>query len=360
MGRTIEAAVQVALDGFLDLASQAAGAGASGPGDPPREGAYDLGRGEARHGRSMESLLAAYRIGARAAWRELSGMAVDEGLPAHTLADFAELLFAYIDELSASSAAGHAGELASSGLQQRRHLERLGRSLLAGGSRPVLEAAAMRADWPPPRTLTAVILPESRARAALAVLDPRTLGPVDEVPGLESGDHTVLLVPEVEGVARAALLQSLRGRRAVVGPARPWLQGQSSYLRALRALGLDPRRPGSDPGAGMPVDTERLLVELVLGADAEAVADLRAQVLAPLAALRPAVAEKLSQTLRSWLLHHGRRADIAAELFVHPQTVRYRMGQLRELYGERLEDPQVVLEMTVALGAGAPGARRNA
>jgi DNA-binding PucR family transcriptional regulator len=110
----------------------------------------------------------------------------------------------------------------------------------------------------------------------------------------------------------------------------------------------------------MPVDTERLLVELVLGADAEAVADLRAQVLAPLDALRPAVADKLSQTLRSWLLHHGRRADIAAELFVHPQTVRYRMGQLRELYGERLEDPQVVLEMTVALGAGAPGARRNA
>lgn len=360
MGRTIEAAVQVALDGFLDLASQATDTDASAPGDPPREGAYDLGRGEARHGRSMESLLAAYRIGARAAWRELSGMAVDEGLPAHTLAEFAELLFAYIDELSASSAAGHAGELASSGLQQQRHLERLGRSLLAGGSLPALEAAAMRAEWPPPRTLTAVILPESRARAALALLDPRTLGPVDEAPGLESGDHTVLLVPEVEGVARAALLQSLRGRKAVVGPPRPWLQGQSSYLRALRALRLDPRRLGSDPAAGTPVDTERLLVELVLGADAEAVADLRAQVLAPLAALRPAVADKLSQTLRSWLLHHGRRADIAAELFVHPQTVRYRMGQLRELYGERLEDPQVVLEMTVALGASAPGVRRNA
>ena len=40
----------------------------------------------------------------------------------------------------------------------------------------------------------------------------------------------------------------------------------------------------------------------------------------------------------------------AAALFVHPQTVRYRMGQLRELYGKDLEDPRTVLELTIALG----------
>ena len=43
--------------------------------------------------------------------------------------------------------------------------------------------------------------------------------------------------------------------------------------------------------------------------------------------------------------------DIAAALFVHPQTVRYRMTQLRELYGQRLEDPRTVLELLIALGA---------
>ena len=63
----------------------------------------------------------------------------------------------------------------------------------------------------------------------------------------------------------------------------------------------------------------------------------------------PATAEKLTATLRSWLLHHGRREEIADELFVHPQTVRYRMGQLRELYGDRLEDPATVLDLTLAL-----------
>jgi DNA-binding PucR family transcriptional regulator len=54
------------------------------------------------------------------------------------------------------------------------------------------------------------------------------------------------------------------------------------------------------------------------------------------------------------LLHHGRREQIAAALFVHPQTVRYRMGQLRELYAERLEDPRSVLELTIALGVREP------
>ena len=90
---------------------------------------------------------------------------------------------------------------------------------------------------------------------------------------------------------------------------------------------------------------------LVLSADPEALADLRARALAPLADLRPAVAEKLTDTLRSWLFHHGRREDVAAELFVHPQTVRYRMNQLRDLYGDRLDDPETVLELTIALSA---------
>ena len=78
---------------------------------------------------------------------------------------------------------------------------------------------------------------------------------------------------------------------------------------------------------------------------------MAARALAPLADLRPAVAEKLTDTLRSWLLHHGRREDVAAALFVHPQTVRYRMGQLREIFGDGLDDPDTVLELTIALSA---------
>jgi DNA-binding PucR family transcriptional regulator len=66
--------------------------------------------------------------------------------------------------------------------------------------------------------------------------------------------------------------------------------------------------------------------------------------------LRPNTAERLADTLRSWVLHQGQRDAVAADLFVHAQTVRYRMTQLRELYGDRLNDPRTILELTVALG----------
>jgi hypothetical protein len=346
MGRVIRNAVELALGGFLELATVSSGADASTPIRPALEGAYELGRGEARSGRSMDALLAAYRVGARVSWRHMSASAVAAGLTAEQLARFAELVFAYIDQLSASSVAGHSDELETSGRVRTRYLERLAGLLLAGASLPDLTAAAERADWMPPRTLTAVIIPEDKVRGALVSLDGRTLRSSEDIPGQGSEpDLVTLLVPDAGGRSRPALLRSLDGREAVVGPPRPWSEVHTSYARACRALQLGLTAEGSEP-----LDTDCRLPELVLRADGGALADLRARVLAPLEDLTAGTREKLAETLRAWLLHHGRRDQVAAELFVHPQTVRYRMGQLRELYGDRLEDPRTVLELTIALG----------
>lgn len=340
MGATIEGAVRMALGGFLRLAAQSRDADPSSPLGPALEGAYALGRGEARSGRTMDALLAAYRVGARVSWRELSATAVAGGLPAPTIAQFAELVFAYIDQLSAASVAGHADELATSGRVREQYRERLGQALLSGATAEALVAGAQRADWPPPSTLTAVLLPAARARDTTALLDPRTLSVPGDLVGLADPEpRTVLLVPDAD---RRSLLRVLRGRAAVVGPGRPWTAAGSSFRRAVRALDLP--HPDADP-----LDSEQHLTALVLGADREALHDLRARVLEPLTHLRPATAARLAETLRSWLLHQGRREEVAAALHVHPQTVRYRMTQLRELYGERLANPETVLQLTVAL-----------
>ncbi|MDM4718743.1 helix-turn-helix domain-containing protein [Micromonospora sp. WMMA1363] len=347
----IENAVQIALGTFLQLIERSHGPDPSTPLVPALEAAYALGSGEARSGRSVDALLAAYRVGARVSWREMSTIAVRGGLTAGTVAEFAELMFAYIDELSAASVAGHADELASVGRARRRNLERLAQQLLAGEPEEVLTHSAERADWPVPQTLTVVLLPRTNLRPTLALLDEHTLESGDDLPATGPGEErAVLLVPDGHGDRRRQLARILHDGRAVLGPARPWTRVASSYRRATRLLALGIAHP-ADHG---PLDTERHLAELLLGADTEALADLRAQVLRPLAALPPATASRLAETLRSWLLHHGRRDDVAADLFVHPQTVRYRMGQLRELYGDRLTDPRAVLDLTLALAAGPP------
>jgi hypothetical protein len=357
-------AVELALSGFLSLA--AADQDPSAPLAPALQGAFALGQGEARRGRPMDALLAAYRVGARVSWRGLAGAAVDAGLPADEVVLFAELVFAYIDALSAASVAGHAEELAVAGRVRQRNLERLAHGLLVGTPADQLQAAAQRAEWTPPAGLLAVVLPETRVADVLARIDPRTLQPGDDIPGLEPGE-SVLLVPDPDARFHAGLVRGLDGDGAVVGPARPWLEASGSFQRALRAwrLGLTgsatarPTGGGSAAGSatrtsGRVVHTEQVLPELVVAADPAALADLRARALAPLADLRPAVAHRLTETLRAWLLNRGRREEVAAALFVHPQTVRYRMGQVRELFGDALDDPRVTLELTLALTLADP------
>jgi PucR C-terminal helix-turn-helix domain len=332
-GRGVRVGVDEALRQFVALIRDP-GSGR----EPGREVYVGLGRGELRQGRTLDSLQAAYRVGARVAWRELSATAVASGVSAATIASFAELVFAYIDELSAASVAGHTDELETTGRVRQRYLDRLAVGLLRGEPADAVTEAAERADWTPPKTLTAVLLPESQVRPVLGLVAPGALTPSEH--GLPEG-LAVVLVPDMGGRSRTRLLRILADRHAVVGPARPWREVRTSYARAVR--GLDLRRTAE------PVDTEHHLASLVVSADPEALADLRARALAPLADVRPATAEKLEATLRSWLLHQGRREDVAADLFVHPQTVRYRMNQLRELYGDGLEDPQTVLMLTLAL-----------
>ncbi|WP_243640504.1 PucR family transcriptional regulator [Nocardioides jejuensis] len=341
MGKTIQTAVTLALAGFFDIVTSP-GADASDAAGQVRAAAYDLGRGEARSGRSMDALTSAYRIGTATAWRDMSRVAVEHGLSAEGLASFAEVVFDFLDQLSGESLAGHAEELARSGRLRERQLAQLATALIGGREAERLTQLAEQADWRPPQRLTAVILPLAAARSVRSVLDARTLGLAGDVEALEPygglPDHAVLLVPG----ARPVLLRTLADTAAVVGPTVSWTSAQASFQRAARALSLA-------LGEGV-IDTDQHLASLVVLADAGARDDLRARVLAPLAELREGQREKLTETLRAWLLHQGRRDDIAEALFVHPQTIRYRMGQLREAYGEQLEDPAFVRDATIALG----------
>jgi PucR-like helix-turn-helix protein len=336
LGANITRAVELALATFVQLAEEPAG---EDPGVrllPALEAAYRLGRGEARSGRTMDALLAAYRVGARVAWQEWGAAALAAGLPAPALVTFAALVFAYIDQLSAASVSGHADELATTGRVREHYLERLTIGLLTGAPAEEIERRAERAGWDRPRTLTCLLGPSAHSRLDRAAL---TIAADVLDPALPA-ELAVSLLPDV-GARRPALLRTLEARAWVLGPERPWTEAAASYRRARRALDRQL------------LDTEAHLAELVLTADPDALADLRAQALRPLAGLAPDAAERLADTLRSWLLHQGRRDDVARDLHVHAQTVRYRMTQIRALFGDRLQDPAAVRDLVLALSAPA-------
>ena len=289
----------------------------------------------------MDDLLADYGVGAREAWREFSSVMVEEGMSAGVVAGFAELVFAYIDGLSAASVAGHADEQDTTGRVREIYLERLGKRLLEGADMDVLTEAAERADWDPPETLVAVVVPEAGARQTHSKLDSRSLRLTGDLAGAD--EIAILLVPDAADSRRKQLIKSLEGRGAVVGPTRTWSEVGLSVDRAMRVRQM----LGSEPN--LTVDADEHLSALLIGSDPAALEDLRSRMLKPLSDLRPATAEKLELTLRSWLLHQGRRDEVAADLFVHPQTVRYRMTQIRELFGDSLQDPEAVLDLVIAL-----------
>ena len=310
----LEAGVRMAFEGFAGLLAVGDDAALA----RIQKGAEILGRTEARRRRGIGALLTAYQVGTGVHWQEISRLALKHDLDAATMAAVAGLIFAFNQQLSAASVEGYATETRT----RERNREVLAQGLLSGEA---TDGMMTRAAWAPPETLTCVLIEAGRASALTSAYPDSLQAPVE--------DLVAVLVPDA---VRSALLSVVSGVDAVVGPTVAWPMAAGSFSRARQLADLLTLRP---------LDTEEHLVDLVL--TGEPLDDLRDQVLIPIAGR-----DRLIETLRSWLLNLGRRDAVAAELFIHPQTVRYRMGQIREAYGQRLEDPDEVLKLVVALGRG--------
>jgi len=344
-GRNLRAGTREALSQFVERI------GAPARLSPARRDVYArLGIVEARAGRSLDALQAAYRVGARVSWRRLSAAARAAGADADAIALLAESLFAYIDEISAASVEGYARAHAAMAGEQQRLRRRL--VLMLVGDEPpdgeALEAAATAAGWPVPGEL-AVVITRSTDDARLG----SRLG--SDVIGARMGDLTALLVPGPPTAARRdRLARALRGLPAALGPSVAPADAPRSYARARQGLGLV---EAGVVAADRLVAVEDHLAELVLFGDPPLAEELARHRLAPLATLGPAARERLAVTLTAWLRCQGGIVATAEELDVHPQTVRYRLARLRALFGAALDDPDARFELELALRASRQRAR---
>jgi hypothetical protein len=314
--------------------------------EPGREVYVALGRGEHRQGRSLDSLLAAYRVGARVAWERLSHAGAEAGLEPTVLYGLAASIFAYIDELSAESVEGYAMEQSA----REGAREQLRGRLLASLTGPwppepaQLEALAEEAGWRLPVTLAAMACaPEAVARIARR-LPPETLA------GTISGAGALLISDPAAPGSAARIEAALAGQPAVIGPAVALAAARDSWEEAS-AVWAAHAAGGLAAGEGSPIPSAECLVDLVLWEGSARLRRVVDQRLEPLADETPASRDRLLETLAAFLRHQGRIAPVAEELHVHPQTVRYRVTRLRELLAEQLADPDARFELEVALRA---------
>ncbi|SHN29747.1 PucR C-terminal helix-turn-helix domain-containing protein [Cryptosporangium aurantiacum] len=327
--RDVRTAVTVALERFLDLA------GTDEPALPPRsrEVFASLGAAEAREERGPDALLAALRTASRLMLRKFSeALAELRPVSAAELIDLSDAVTAFVDELSAGSTEGYGRQLreqAGEGDRRRRQFAEL---LLRGGTaESVVGAAATTIGWPPPEEIVPVLLPLDQAR------DARFRYGSEGIVVERSRDAVLLL-------RSSPAPDALHGRGAVVGPPLSW----DRTPEGVRLTELTAELVGT---GAEPVFVEEHLATLALRGEPAALAVLAARRLAPLQHLRPTQRDRLLDTLHSWLLHWGARNEVAAELFVHPQTVSYRLKLLRELLGGTLDDPQRRFELLLVLSS---------
>jgi hypothetical protein len=348
LGTTLRYGTERALRRFVDSIEAPAAVS-----DRDRRIYFELGRLEMREGRTLNALLAAYRVGAQIAWRRFVEAGVRSDLEPSTLYRLGEAIFAYIDEISGESIAGYAAEQSAAAGERERRRARLVFLLAANPPAPAedVRAAAVRAGWRPPAQVAALVAEGVEAEPLAGRLGPGAVAAALEQPaGLvpdRRAPRVLAFVPDPDGAGRRAqLVAAVDGLPAALGPAVALAGCSRSAERARRALEL--RAQGLLPGDGL-VIAEDHAAALVLHADPALAGELAQARLAPLAELRDGVRERLTETLRAWLDRQGRIDETARALDVHPQTVRYRLNQLREAFGGALDDADARFELELAL-----------
>ncbi len=222
-------------------------------------------------------------------------------------------------------------------------------ALLRGESDDALRSRAAALGWGSPASVCVLVgrpledspnvsLDELRRTARAEGLD---------VLAAVHGDRLVVVLGAALNASTAAqrMLGAFAADPVVVGPSAPDLSGAAQSAAAALA-GL--RAVVARPDAPRPVRADDLLPERALAGDPEARRILVEEVYRPLVA----GGGVLLETLGTYVEHAGSLEATARMLFVHPNTVRYRLRKAAEVTGYAATHPREAFTLQVALVLG--------
>jgi DNA-binding PucR family transcriptional regulator len=252
----------------------------------------------------------------------------------------------YSREIAFAAAAVYATAAETRGAWDARVEAAIVDGLVRGEDPGSLESRAAALSWDsagPAQVLVGAAPPARREQAVVAVAEWSRLAHRSALAAV----HGTMLIVVLSGqAAPAADITELFGPGTVVrGPVAPGLAAASrSAAEALSGYRVAHAWPAAPPL----VESAELLPERVLAGDATAAEILRREVYTPLAAS----SAPLLQTLDSYISHGGSLEPAARALFVHPNTMRYRLRRVADATGRDPWSARDMLTLTLALILG--------
>ncbi|RKS73950.1 PucR-like helix-turn-helix protein [Motilibacter peucedani] len=221
-------------------------------------------------------------------------------------------------------------------------------ALLRGEVDEATRSRAAALGWPAGRASVAVVgsAPAGEPQAVVDEIARAARAAGSELlAGVQGSRLSVLLaLPDGQDALELVrrLLPAFAPGPVVVGPPADDLAGAA---RSARAAASGARAAGAWPECPRPATSQELLPERALDGDEEARAALVAQVAERLAG----GGAVLLETLTTYLEQAGSLEGTARMLFVHPNTVRYRLRRVSELTGYAPAEPRDSFALRLAL-----------
>ncbi|WP_336922391.1 PucR family transcriptional regulator [Aquipuribacter sp. SD81] len=265
-----------------------------------------------------------------------------------------ELLLRYAREVAFAAAEVYARAAENRGAWDARLEALVVDALVRGEADDGLASQASALSWPVEAPTTVVVAPgDPPAPAHLLRRAARAHG-VELLVGQQADRLVLVLGGDADPMTVATdLCEHLGEGPVVVGPTRP---GLPSAPRSARAALAGTTGARAWPGAPRPVLASALLPERVLAGDVAARRALVDLVHAPLVA----AGKDLVDTVQAYVDCGGGLEATARALFVHANTVRYRLQRVEQVTGLLATDPRErwTLQMALALGRLAAPPRR--
>jgi DNA-binding PucR family transcriptional regulator len=256
----------------------------------------------------------------------------------------------YSRDLAFAAASAYADAAEARGAWDSRMEANLVDAVVRGDIGPELQSRSAALNWDTTAPATVVVGMPRTDRIELASDDVRDAAARHGRAAL-SDVHGTWLIAIVSGSLPATdkfvreLVEVFADGPVVIGPTAPTFA--AAHTSATEAIaGMNAVTGWSS--APRPVLARELLPERALLGDASAIAVLDAEVMRPLADAGPA----LTETLDAYLDSGGAIEACARKLFVHPNTVRYRLKRITDFTGRDPTTPRDAYVLRVAATVG--------